>query len=326
MSSRSSEFSMIAHVFAPLAGEGAYGLTDDAATVRVPNGHELVVTADTVIEGVHFLAADPPQTVAQKALRVNLSDLATKGATPVGYLLALSLGRKQGDAWLREFAHGLALDQKAFGITLLGGDTTATPGPLTITITAFGSVRTGKMIRRAGAREGDLIFVSGTVGDAGAGLEVLRKRHARLAAKHREALIARYRTPVPRLALGRALQGIATAAIDVSDGLIADLGHIAENAKGGAFVIDAARIPLSAAFRAAHGTGDAAIACAATSGDDYEIVFTARPSARDRVLAAAKRARTPVIEIGHVEDGRGVYLMGSKGRALPTGRGGFTHF
>jgi thiamine-monophosphate kinase len=326
MVARSSEFSMIARFFAPLAGEGAYGLTDDAATVRVPAGHELVVTADTVIEGVHFLPNDRPQAVAQKALRVNLSDLAAKGAAPMGYLLALSLGRKQGDAWLREFAHGLALDQKTFGILLIGGDTTATPGPLTITITAFGAVRRGRMIRRAGAKEGDLIFVSGTVGDAGAGLEVLRYKHPRLAAKHRAALTARYRTPTPRLALGRALQGIATAAIDVSDGLIADLGHIAENAKGGAFVIDAARIPLSPAFRAAHGTSDAAIARAAISGDDYEIAFTARPSARARVLAAAKRARTPVTEIGHVEEGRGVYLMGSKGRALPTGRGGFTHF
>lgn len=317
---------MIARFFAPLAGDGAYGLTDDVATVSVPKGHELVVTTDTVIEGVHFLAADPAQAVAQKALRVNLSDLAAKGAAPIGYLLALSLGRKQGDAWLREFAHGLALDQKAFGISLLGGDTTATPGPLAITITAFGSVRDGRMIRRTGAREGDLIFVSGTVGDAGAGLDVLKYRHQKLAPKHREALASRYRTPEPRLALGRSLAGIATAAIDVSDGLIADLAHIAENASNGAFVVDAARLPLSPAFRAAKGSDEKARVRAATSGDDYEIAFTARPSARARVLAAARKTRTPVTEIGRVEDGRGVFLVDAKGRALPTGRGGFVHF
>jgi thiamine-monophosphate kinase len=317
---------MIARFFAPLSGEGAYGLTDDAASLSLPKGQELVVTADATVEGVHFLKTDPPDTIAQKALRVNLSDLAAKGAAPIAYMLTLSLTRRVDDAWIRAFTQGLAHDQKAFGVYLLGGDTTMTPGPISVGITAFGSVRTGTMLRRTGAKEGDLIFVSGTIGDAGAGLDVLKYRHQRLAKKHRDALAARYRTPEPRIALGRALQGIATATVDVSDGLIADLAHIAENAKGGAFCIDAARIPLSPAFRAANGSDDKARARAATAGDDYEIAFSAPANARTRVMAAARKARTPVTQIGRVEDGRGVYLLDAKGRLLPTGRGGFVHF
>ena len=317
---------MIARFFAPLASDpGAYGLTDDAATSRLPKGHELVVTADAIVEGVHFLKGDPPDTIAQKALRVNLSDLAAKGAVPIGYLLTLSLSRHIDDRWIGSFAHGLAQDQKTFAISLLGGDTTATPGPLSIAITALGSVPAGRMTRRAGARIGDLVFVSGTVGDAGAGLAMLRKNRKRVPLRHRGALIAHYRTPEPRLALGRALVGVASAAIDVSDGLIADLAHIAENCTD-AFVIDASRLPLSSAYRGAFGSDNAARVRAATSGDDYEIAFTARASARARVFAAARKARTPVTEIGHVGDGRGVFLLDVKGRPLPTGRGGFVHF
>jgi thiamine-monophosphate kinase len=317
---------MIARFFAPLArAPGAYGLTDDAATVRVPAGHELVATADAIVEGVHFLKADPPETIAQKALRVNLSDLAAKGAAPIGYLLTLCLPRRIDDSWLGAFVRGLVHDQKAFGISLLGGDTTATPGPLTVAITALGTVRTGKMLRRAGAKIGDCIFVSGTIGDAGAGLHLLKHRGRGVAPRRRDALIARYRTPEPRLALGHALAGIASATIDVSDGLIADLAHIAESCTD-AFTIDAARLPLSSAYRAVRGNDDPARVRAATSGDDYEIAFTAPPRARSRVMAAARKARTPVTEIGRVEDGRGVYLLDARGRPLPTGRGGYTHF
>lgn len=316
---RSSEFVMIARYFVPLAGEGAFGLTDDMALVRPPKGHDLVVTADAVIEGVHFLPGDPPDLIARKALRVNLSDLAAKGAEPIGYLLTLCLPRRADDAWIGAFARGLAHDQKQFGISLLGGDTTATPGPLTIAITAFGSVPSGTMNRRAGSKIGDLIFVSGTIGDAGAGLAASKSR------KKQDALIARYRLPEPRLALGRALRGLATSAIDVSDGLIADIGHLAESGTD-AFVIDAARIPLSPAFRKAIGSDDKARVRAATAGDDYEVAFTCRPNKRAQVLAAAKKSRTPITEIGHVEDGRGVYLIGANGKPLATGKGGFTHF
>lgn len=311
---------MIGRYFAPLAGEGAFGLTDDAACVRPPKGHDLVVTADAIVEEVHFLSNDPPDQIARKALRVNLSDLAAKGADPLGYLLTLCLPKRVDDAWLAEFAHGLGQDQKRFGISLLGGDTTATPGPLTVTITAMGSLPAGKMTRRAGSKIGDLIFVSGTIGDAGAGLASLKNKSKKL-----DALIQRYRLPEPRLALGRALRGLVTSAIDVSDGLVADIGHLAESGTD-AFVIDAARIPLSPAFRSAIGSDDKASVRAATSGDDYELCFTCRPNKRAQVLAAARRTKTPVSEIGHVEDGRGVYLVGANGKPLATGKGGYAHF
>jgi thiamine-monophosphate kinase len=173
---------MVAKLFAPLAAKakGAFGLTDDAATLPVPAGEELVVTVDALVEGVHFLREDPAGLVAKKALRVNLSDLAAKGASPRGYLLALSLPNWVDDGWLTRFAAGLGEDQEKFGVSLLGGDTTSTPGPLTLSITALGSVPKGRMLRRAGAGAGDLVFVSGTIGDAGAGLTLLKGERASL--------------------------------------------------------------------------------------------------------------------------------------------------
>jgi len=306
--SRRGEFEIIARYFAPLAkSPGAFGLTDDAAVIAPPRGHELVVTTDALVAGVHFLPDDPPDTVGRKALRVNLSDLAAKGAVPMGYLLALSLPRNVRDGWLKAFARGLGRDQKTFGVSLLGGDTTATPGPLTIAITAIGSAPKGSLIRRRGARPGDLVFVSGTIGDAGIGLAMaMRKRTAP------RTLIARYRLPRPRLALGLALRGIATSALDVSDGLVADLGHIADVSRV-RIAIDAARIPT------AHEP-----VFAATAGDDYEIAFTARD--RDAVHRAARGARTRVTEIGRVARGDGVALLDTAGRPIRLGRKGYTHF
>ncbi|HEY1631239.1 MAG TPA: thiamine-phosphate kinase [Rhizomicrobium sp.] len=295
--SRRGEFAIIADLFAPLATHrGAYRLTDDAATLTPPRGHELVITTDALVEGVHFLPGD---RIARKALRVNLSDLAAKGAKPIGYLVALSLPRKTSQAWLRNFARDLARDQKEFGISLLGGDTTSTPGPLTIAITAIGHVPKGKMLRRKGARPGDRVFVSGTIGDAGAGLALLKKNR-----KSPKAMIERYRLPTPRLALGLALRGIATAALDVSDGLTADLGHIAEVSKV-RILIDAARIPT------VHDP-----VFAATAGDDYEIAFTAPAGTRFK----------GVTEIGRVERGQGVALLDAKGREIPLKKKGYTHF
>jgi thiamine-monophosphate kinase len=307
-SSKRGEFALIADLFAPLASaKGAYGLTDDAATLTPPRGHELVITTDALVAGVHFFATDPPQMIARKALRVNLSDLAAKGAEPVGYLVALSLPRNVRYAWLKAFAAGLAKDQKTFGISLLGGDTTATPGPLTIAITALGIVSKGKMLRRKGARPGDLVFVSGTIGDAGAGLALLKKKRS-----SPKALIARYRLPTPRLSLGLALRGVASAALDVSDGLVADLGHIAEVSKVH-IAIDAACIP-----------GGHDPVQAATAGDDYEIAFTA-PS-RAAVMRAARKAGVIVTEIGKVERGRGMVLLDASAREIKLVRKGYAHF
>jgi len=324
---RLSEFALIAKLFAPLAAkaEGAFGLTDDAATVRLAPGQELVVTVDALVEGVHFLNSDPAGAIAKKALRVNLSDLAAKGAEPRGYLLALSLPDWVDNDWLTRFASGLGEDQERYGIDLLGGDTTSTPGPLTLSITAMGPVPEGQMLRRAGAKPGDLVFVSGTIGDAGAGLALLKGEGAGLPMNERESLIARYRLPEPRTALGPLLLGIASAALDVSDGLMADLGHIAE-VSGVRVVIEAPRIPLSSGLVTLWGKGAGAVARAVTSGDDYEIAFTAPESARAGLVAAARESGVPVHEIGRVEKGAGVVLLDEEGAPIPINRPGYTHF
>jgi thiamine-monophosphate kinase len=311
--SRPSEFDLIARLFAPLAtAPGAFGLRDDAAAIPPRAGHDLVVTTDALVAGVHFLGDDPPQTVAKKALRVNLSDLAAKGAEPAGYLLALSLPRAIDVAWLEAFARGLSEDQRTFGLLLLGGDTTSTPGPLTLAITALGHLPSGTMLRRAGAAPGDAVFVSGTIGDGGGGLAVLRGEGTALPAAQREALVARYRLPEPRLALGRSLRGVATAALDVSDGLVADLGHIAD-VSGVRIAIEAERIPRSEAL-AALWSGD--IVRAATAGDDYEIAFTAPPGTN---VAGTTR-------IGRVEAGAGVVLLDAEGGEIAVPNPGFRHF
>lgn len=321
-SDRPAEFALIAELFAPLAKDapGAFGLLDDAAVVAPPEGCDLVTTVDALVEGVHFRADDPPELVAKKALRVNLSDLAAKGAEPMGYLLALVLPQSRDMEWLRAFARGLEEDQREFAIPLLGGDTTSTPGPLTLSVTAFGTVPRGQTIRRAGARPGDVVFVSGTIGDAGGGLAVLKGE-----GRDDGSLVARYRLPTPRLALGRALRGLATAGLDVSDGLVADLGHIAEVSKV-AIAVEAAAIPRSDALRALWGDSAASIARAATAGDDYELAFTAPVSARDAVKAAATEAGMPVTEIGRVEQGEGVRLLNEQGAEIPVSRTGWTHF
>jgi thiamine-monophosphate kinase len=320
---RPGEFALIAELFAPLAAaRGALGLTDDAALLTPPKGREIVVTTDAVVEGVHFLKSDPPDAIAAKALRVNLSDLAAKGAGPLGYLMALSLPDHIGHAWLKAFAHGLARDQKTFGITLLGGDTTRTPGPLSIAITAIGTVPKGRMIKRSGARPGDLVFVSGTIGDAGGGLECLKKRTS---GKSARALIARYRFPEPRLALGKRLVGMASAAIDVSDGLLADLGHVAETSRV-KIAVDALRIPRSRALGAVWGNSNSALIRAATAGDDYELAFTCARADAGRVCAAARAAGVAVTECGVVMRGEGVVFIDSRRTPRSLGRAGYTHF
>jgi thiamine-monophosphate kinase len=307
-----TEFGLIAKHFAPLATHpGALALTDDACVLKQEAGRETVITADALTAGVHFFADDPPNLIASKALRVNLSDLAAKGAEPVGYLIALALPHSIDDAWLAEFARGLGEDQRTFGVSLLGGDTTATPGPLTIAITALGTVPSGAMIRRSGARAGDHVFVSGTIGDAGAGLTLLQDGKAGDA-----YLIGRYQQPTPRLRLGRALRGVATASLDVSDGLLADLGHIAA-VSGVRIVVAADAVPRSEALRRFDPDG---VVRAVTAGDDYEIAFTA---ASDVPMQAGA---VPVTRIGRVEPGRGIVLVDSQGCEIAVFRAGFTHF
>jgi thiamine-monophosphate kinase len=321
------EFELIARYFAPLAAKtpGALGLTDDAGLISPAPGCELVATTDTVIAGVHFGPDDPPDLVARKALRVNLSDLAAKGAEPRLYLVALSLAPAITEAWVAAFADGLRADQDEFGIGLLGGDTTATPGPLAVTITALGETPAGQAIRRSGARPGDDVYVSGTIGDAALGLGVIQGRYPGLADEVADRLRRRYLVPEPRVALGLALRGLAHAAADVSDGLPADLGHIAA-ASGVAVVIDTARMPLSPPAEAIAAGDPSAVISALIGGDDYEIAFTASPRDARRIGKAAASAGVRITSIGRVEAGKGVTVLGSDGEPLALPVSGYRHF
>jgi thiamine-monophosphate kinase len=315
------EFDLIDRLLKPLAAgyPGALGLADDAALVRVPVGEDLVVAKDAIVAGVHFLEDDPAELVAGKLLRTNLSDLAAMGATPLGYLTALARPPGLPEDWLRRFARGLAADQARFCCHLLGGDTVSTPGPLVLSLTILGTVPEDRALRRSGARPGDRVWVSGTLGDAALGLRALRG----LALPEEETLqlTDRYRTPQPRLELGRALLGLATAAMDVSDGLVADLGHIAA-ASGVAAVVEADALPLSAAGRGVPGAREAAL----VGGDDYELLFTAPVDADDRLRGLSGELRLPLTPIGRVEAGSGVRVLDAAGAELRLEQLGWRHF
>lgn len=323
------EFELIARYFAPLAQgvPGAFGLLDDAALISPAAGCELVAKTDAVVAGVHFLLDDPPDLVARKALRVNLSDLAAKGAVPRAYLLALMLPESVGEDWLAAFARGLAADQQEYAVHLIGGDTNATPGPVTIAVMALGELPAGQMIRRSGARAGDTLFVSGTLGDAALGLEALRGVWPGLDAGAAAFLADRYRLPRPRLALGPKLRGLASAAIDVSDGLLADLAHLCEASRLSA-VAESARMPLSAAASAALALRPACIEAVLTGGDDYEILFTAPAEAAAALSALSRGLGVPITPIGRMQPGEGgkVVALDASGQPLAFRRAGWTHF
>jgi thiamine-monophosphate kinase len=305
------EFGIIAKYFAPLAGEGAFGLKDDAALLPSRSGHELVVTTDTISQGTDFFAFDPADTVAQKALRVNLSDLAAKGAEPAGYLLNLTLPHTVTEDWLAVFASGLARDQQEFGMPLLGGDTGAGEGPLTIAITAFGFVPQGAMIKRSGAKPGDAVYVTGTIGDSGGGLAIFKREKHALTDADRNYLTARYRVPQPPVAFAPRLRAVAHASVDISDGLIADLDHIA-SASGVRIVVEGAQVPLSQPLKAFW--GENALLRAVAAGDDYQIGFTAQPGLSG-----------PFTRIGQVTAGEGVNLM-VEDRIVAVPKTGYRHF
>ncbi len=322
------EFETIARYFAPLAADpAALGLIDDAAILTPPAGRQLVLTADAMISGVHFLPDDPPDTVGRKLLRVNLSDLAAMGAVPLGYLLTCAWPKGWEEAWIAAFAEGLAADQAAFGITLLGGDTTSGPGPMSLSLTAVGSIAPGKALRRSGARDGDLVMVSGTIGDGALGLLARRGRLAALPQATQEALTQRYRLPEPRLALGKALsdRGLATACLDISDGLIADLGHIAK-ASGVGAVVEAARLPLSPAVQDVVAEDLDAISLVLSGGDDYELCFTVAVNNLKAVQALAGDCGHGITLVGRIRAGEGVSLLDRDGRPLDVQQAGWTHF
>jgi thiamine-monophosphate kinase len=322
----SAEDRLIARFFQPLATHpGALGLSDDAAFLTPPPGCDLVLKTDAIVGGVHFFPEDAAHTVASKALRVNLSDLAAKGARPLGFLLSLALPKETGDDWLEGFAQGLRGDAVLFGCPLFGGDTDRTPGPITISIAMFGSVPEGTMVRRAGAGPGDRVFVSGTIGDAALGVILRRGKNWKLGDPQRQHLISRYLLPQPRNALAEAVRTHASAAMDVSDGLVGDFAKLCR-ASGVAADIDVARVPLSEAAKAVISADAGVLETALTGGDDYEIVCTV-PAARSASFqAAAKAANVAVTEIGEIKAGEGVRFLAANGKALTFNRVSFSHF
>ncbi|HET9573646.1 MAG TPA: thiamine-phosphate kinase [Methyloceanibacter sp.] len=325
------EFDIIARYFAPLATDSsALSLRDDAAVLRPPEGLEIVLSCDTVIEGVHFLSEDPPESVGHKALAVNLSDLAAKGARPYVYLLALSLPSKQVAAdWLESFAAGLGALQRRSGISLAGGDTTKTPGPLCITITALGLVPHGHAALRHGAKRGDLLYVTGTIGDAHLGLLLLKQPELagkwKLSEDEVAFLIGRYREPEPRNAIAIPLRNLASATIDVSDGLVCDVGKLAAVSHVGA-VIEAARVPLSPSARKAVESDPKLLEALLTGGDDYEIVASVPEASASSFETEIGGKEETITQIGRIEERDGVKVLGEGGRPLKLNHKGFAHF
>jgi thiamine-monophosphate kinase len=312
-----AEFSLIARHFRPLAGPGALDLKDDAAVLAPPPGRELVLTADAMVAGVHFLPDDPPDLIGRKLLRVNLSDLAAKGAEPLAYLMTVSAPRDTPDAWFAGFAAGLAQDQARYGVSLLGGDTTSTPGPISLSLTIIGHVEPGTTVRRSTARAGDAVWVTGTIGDGALGLAVARGRLTDPSGH----LLDRYRLPRPRV--GLALAGIASAAMDVSDGLVQDLGHLCRaSGLGAEIAVDL--VPRSTAARAA---GPEWLEACLTGGDDYELLLAVPRAHEDALLQVADTAGIPVTRIGHFHEGPAqvIVRLGS-GEPLALKSIGWSHF
>ncbi|WP_020178762.1 thiamine-phosphate kinase [Methylopila sp. M107] len=326
---RPDEAGLIARYFRPLAAApGAALLTDDAATIPTGEGPDLVVTTDALVAGVHFFPDDPADAVARKALRVNLSDLAAKGARPAGYLVTLALPDDWEADWLEGFADGLAADQEEFGVSLLGGDTVKTPGPLIISITAFGHAQEGRVPRRGGGAPGQRLYVTGTIGDAALGLRL--RRDESLAVKwdlrrdDREWLLDRYLIPEPRLALAGVVAAYACASMDISDGLVGDLEKLAA-ASGVGAILEADRTPLSRAAARAIRSDPTSLADALTGGDDYELLLAIDPNDVDAFEEEARSAGVAVVDVGALVEGAGVEVE-SNGRPLELERAAFSHF
>lgn len=320
------EFELIARYLAPLTlgVPGAYGLRDDAAIIRAPAGHDLVVTTDAMVEGIHFLKTDGAERVARKLLRVNLSDLAAKGAEPIGYQLVLGLPQPLDESWVAGFAAGLAMDQKLYSCPLHGGDTTRSPAGLMLAITAFGSLPAGQILRRGGAVPGDDLYVTGSIGDAALGLEV--KLNNRLFSSAAMMFFdARLHLPSPRLAFGAGLRGLAHAAMDISDGLIQDVGHIAA-ASGLRATLTASSVPLSMATRQVLAEDPGLLATALSGGDDYELVFAAPPEAAARIRTLSETVGLNVTKVGSMGAGEGVVVLDQDGNQLRLHQSGFQHF
>lgn len=325
------EEDIIQGFLAPLAQgmPGALGLRDDCALATPRPGCEFVLKTDAIAEGVHFLPGDPPADVGWKALAVNVSDLAAKGARPHGYLMSLSFPTAPTRDWMSEFARGLAQAQEAFGIGLLGGDTDRRPGPLSITPMVIGEVPVGRMVPRAAARPGDILCVSGTLGDAGLGLAI-RQDAARIArwqldAPAAEGLVARYLRPRPRLPLASPLLDHARASMDLSDGLLKDLGRMCR-ASGTGAAIERDRLPRSAAFRQIEACDPQSANASLFAGDDYEVLCSVPPARIDAFMAAAATTDVPVTRIGSVTAAASITLLDANGDPIDIAPSGWDHF
>lgn len=325
----SGEDKLIAQYFKPIATDpGAFSLDDDAA-VLTAQGADIVVTTDAIVEGVHFLATDPPDTIARKVLRVNLSDLAAKGAVPAGFVLTLVL-RTADEAWLKPFAAALGEDAKSYGCPLLGGDTVSTSGPLTVSVTAFGRVPAGKMVHRSGAQRGDRVVVTGTIGDAALGLDILKGGvvAAALASDEaaRQMLVGRYRVPQPRNILAPAIRAHASAAMDVSDGLAGDLAKLCA-ASGVSAAIHTPGIPLSRPAASLLARGVVSMETLIAGGDDYEVLCTVPEADFEAFAQEARKASLSATPIGAVIAGSAApSFLDERGRELVLTRRSFSHF
>ncbi len=317
-----SEFSLIETYFAKDRLDRAdvsIGIGDDAAAVRVPTGHELLVSVDTLVSGVHFPVGTSAYDLAYKALAVNLSDMAAMGAEPAWFTLALTLPDSEA-GWLADFSRGLFELADEHGVALIGGDTTC--GPLTVSIQIMGYAPTGRCLRRKGAQVGDLIYASGQIGDGGIGLALLQQREVPPLSSAEEAyFIQRLNRPTPRVALGLALRGIASAAIDVSDGFVADLAHILEHSEVGA-CLNISTLPMATILKNDANAWQQAL----SAGDDYELCFTVPAQYAGLIDNLAMTLNCPLTCVGEIEIARGLRMRSVDGAVFPIDNKGYIHF
>jgi len=320
MTQSNSEFDLIARHFARPAANAVLGVGDDCALLNVTNGMDLAVSTDTMVSGTHFFPEVDPEHLGHKALAVNLSDMAAMGAMPYWAMLAITLPGVD-HAWLGAFAKGFFDLAEEFNVSLVGGDTTR--GPLALTVTIMGEVPAGAALRRSGAKAGNDIWVSGHIGDAALAVAHRNGRVKLDEADHKEAVMHLYE-PIPRVQLGQALRGLATSAIDISDGLLADLGHICRLSGVGA-TVELSRIPLSG-IAVKHVETDAGLTAIVAGGDDYELCFTAHPNSRESIDDLQDMLGVHLTRIGQVRRGKGVSLLGSDGKAVKVDGRGYDHF
>ena len=324
---RPNEFELVSRYLEPLVldQEAAACLKDDCAVFGVTAGHEVVISVDTLIADLHFFKNDPPKQIAQKILRVNLSDIASSGAEPKFYFLAMSLPSTIGIDWIEQFCLGLGVDQANFGISLLGGDTTSTPGPLSLTATVIGEVPQGKAIRRGGASEDEDVYLTGVIGDAALALSLIKTNGLDSVSENFPVLLDRYRLPQPRTVLAPYLRQIASACIDISDGLAADLEHICTTS-GIAADIKISWLPISETARVLLREDVRNWQTIISGGDDFELLFTAQPQFSNAIKMLSKEKNIQINRIGKTKKGSGVNFFDPKGKHFPVKKSGWQHF